>query len=803
MLKNYLVSAWRYVLRNKLFTLINMTGLAIGMTAFMLIVQYGLHELNYDTFWTNSDRIFRVQLDRYNKGEITTRWAGGCAGIGPDMKSDFPEVKYFTRLHKSNALLANGDVFFKEENAFYASEDFFKVFGYPLSDGGKDALKGPNKIVISKTLAHKYFGNENPMGKTLRNNGKVSYLVTGVFDDFPAHSHMKIDALMSFATYAILTGNKDESQLNSWQWDGFLTYIQLNDQSDALKLEAKLPAFVKKREGERLKGFDADMVFHLQPLKSIHLDSNFMEEIQANGDRSTTYFLLIIAVLIIVIAWINYINLSTAKSIERAREVGVRKVMGSFRSQLIKQFLFESTLFNVVAVMMAIGAVVVLTPWFNEITGRPIGFLLFKQSMFWVWAGLVIMGGALLSGIYPAFILSAYKPVEVLKGQFRNTSQGTFFRKGMVIIQFVASITLIAGTFTVYRQINFMRSEKLGVNIDQTLIMRSPNITDSTYRLKFEALKQRYTQLPEVSEVCASSSVPGSQPGWNAGGIRKLSQRPEESNQYRVIEMDHDFVKIYGLELIAGRGFVGGTKGEEKKILVNESGLKLMGFKKAEESLNEQIFFWGDTFRIAGVLKNYRQESLKKSFEPLVFRYSPSPGGFYSVKFNTSHVQESIASFEKEWKDLFPGNPFSYFFLDEHYNAQYKADQDFGKVFGVFSGLAIFIACLGLFGLSSLTILQRTKEIGVRKVLGASVTSILSLVSKDYLTLISVSVMLSVPLTWWVMNIWLQAFASRIPLTWVIFAVPSLVVMVIALLTVSVHTLRAAYANPSRSLRYE
>ncbi|MEQ1588641.1 MAG: ABC transporter permease, partial [Cyclobacteriaceae bacterium] len=739
-----------------------------------------------------------------DKGELSTRWAAGCAGIGPDLKANFPEVKQYVRMTQSNALFSYGDTFFKEEAVYYAGQDFFTVFGYPLLAGvDTSALKGPNKIVLSKTLAKKYFGDQDPIGKTIRNNGEVDYLVTGVYEDLPANSHMKVDALLSFATYVKLIGMKDESELTQWQWDGFLTYVLLNDQASVKELEAKLPAYIEKHEGEELKRFNASMTFHFMPVTDIHLDSNFIGEFKTNGNRDSTYFLLIVAGLILIIAWINYINLSTAKSIERAREVGVRKVMGGFRLQLIQQFLMESLLLNTVAVLLAIGIVAALTPWFGDITGREIGYLLFKKNLFWFWMVVLIVFGSLLSGLYPAFVLSAFKPVEVLKGRFKNTNQGVFFRKGMVVLQFMASVALIVGTYTVYTQINFMRDQKLGVDINQTLVMRSPNIVDSTYTSKFEVFKNTIEQYPEVASVCASTSIPGASPDWNAGGIRRLSQREDEQKQYRVIMMDHDFIDSYGLNVVAGRKFSADVSNEHESVLLNEAGARHMGFDKIDDAIDDYINFWGDTFRIVGVLKNYRQESLKKDFEPLIFRYNKAPGGFYSIKFNTAYVKESLTRFENDWKEFFPGNPFNYFFLDEHYNKQYQADQQFGKVFGLFSGLAILIACLGLFGLSSLTAIQRTKEIGVRKVLGASIRSILALVGKDYVLLMGVAILLATPLTWWIMNSWLQEFANRISLAWWIFALPSLLVILVALVTVSIHTLQAARTNPATALRYE
>lgn len=800
MIRNYITSITRYITRNKAFTFINVLGLAIGMMACMLIMQYVLNEFSYDNFHTKKDRIFRMQLDRYNKGELSTRWASGAAGIGPDLKADFPEVEAYVRMHNRGAVLSYKDVFFRENALCYTSQDFFKVFSFPLIEGIDSlVLKDPFKMVLSRSMAKKYFGDENPVGKTMKVDGPIEFEITGIYEDLPVNTHMRVDAMMSFSTLFKLWNDP----IMSWQWDGFHTYILLNEQADPKIFEAKLPAYVQRKAGEDMKQANADMVFNLQNITDIHLDSDFIGEFKANGNRQSTYFLSIVAMLILVIAWINYINLSTAKSIERAREVGVRKVMGGLRFQLVQQFLFESLLLNAIAVTIAILLVIAATPWFSELTSRELDYLLFRQSMFWVWIGALIVGGALLSGLYPAFVLSAYKPVEVLKGRFKNTHKGVVFRKGMVITQFVASITLIVGTFTVYRQIRFMQQQKLGVNIDQTLVLNAPNVVDSTYQQKFQVFKERLLQFPEVVAVTASSSVPGSQPGWNAGGIRRLSQREDEANQYRVIMMDHDFVKLYGLEVLEGRAFSGEVPNEHKSVLLNEAACRQMGFQNIADAINDQIFFWGDTFRIVGVLKNYHQESLKKAYDPLVFRYDAAPGGLYSIKFKTAGVQESLVRFEDEWKGLFPGNPFIHFFLDDHYNQQYQADQQFGTIFGIFSTLAIFIACLGLFGLSSLTVIQRTKEIGVRKVLGASVSGILTLISRDYIMLMSIAIVLAVPLAWWVMSSWLEAFANRIPLAWWIFAVPSAIVVMIALVTVSIHTLRAARANPAKSLRYE
>lgn len=800
MLQNYITSIFRYTSRNPVFTVINILGLAIGMTACMLIAQYVVHELSYDGFHSNKERLYRIQQDRYDKGELSTRWASGCAGIGPDLEANFPEVKRYTRLRPNGGILANHDVFFNEEGLYHASEHFFSMFSIPLKYGiDSVVLKDPFQIVLSESLAKKYFGSENPVGKTLKYNGETDYQVSGVFEDLPENTHMKFDALMSFVSLTKLWNDP----ILSWNWDGFLTYIEFNEHTDIKAFESKLPTFIQKQNGEDLKKFNAGLEFHLQPLSSIHLDSDFIGEFKANGNRQSTYFLGLIAVLILIIAWINYVNLSTAKSIERAREVGVRKVMGGFRSQLIQQFLFESAVLNAVAFIIAIAMVTMLTPWFSSFTGRELDYLLFRYNMFWLIISLLIMGGAIFSGLYPAFVLSSYKPAEVLKGRFKNSNAGIVFRKGMVVAQFVASITLIVGTFTVYRQLSYMRNQALGVSLNQTVVLHSPRVIDSTYEQKYQVFKERLLQYPEVVAVSASTTVPGRRADWNAGGIRRLSQREDEQNQYRVIMMDHDFIKSYGLSVATGRAFSSEVVNEDEHVLLNESASRLMGFTSPEQAINDQIFFWGDTFKIVGVLKDYHQESLKKAFDPMVFRYSNAPNGMYSIKFKTSKVHESLATFESVWKEIFPGNPFSHFFLDEFYDRQYQSDRRFGDIFGLFSALAIFIACLGLFGLSSLTVIQRTKEIGVRKVLGASVSSILGLVTKDYMLLLSIAMVLAIPLAGWLMSKWLTDFAYRISLSWWIFAIPCLVVVAIALVTVSIHTLRAAYTRPSKSLRYE
>ncbi|WP_339879174.1 ABC transporter permease [uncultured Algoriphagus sp.] len=800
MFQNYLTSLWRHVSKNKVFTFINIAGLAIGMLACILITQFVLHELSYDNFLDKKDRIFRIQQDRYDKGELSTQWAAGAAGIGPDLKANFPEVKAYTRLTNRGATLSTGDTFFKEDNLYFASEDFFSIFSIKLLEGiDSMVLREPNKMVVSQSTAKKYFGSEDVVGKTLKANGNLEFEISGVFEDLPVNTHMKIDVLGSFITLEKLSNNT----FMTWDWDGFLTYILLEENADAESLEAKFPDFVQNQHGVELKKYNAGIEFHLQPVADIHLDSDYIMEFKANGNRQSVNFLSVVALLIMIIAWINYINLATAKSIERAREVGIRKVMGGYRAQLIQQFLTESLFLNFMAVVFAAGLAVLLTPWFSSLTGRELGYHLFLQPSFWIiLLGLIVLG-AIISGLYPAFVLSSFQPVAVLKGKFKNSDAGVWLRKGMVVTQFIASITLMVGTFTVYRQLVFMRNQDLGVNIDQTVVLNSPSVTDSTYKQKYQVFKQNISSHTGVISVTASTSVPGSQPDWNAGGIRRLSQAEDEQNQYRIIMTDGSFNQSFGLEMLYGREFSDDVANEEKNVLLNESATRLMGFSSPEEAINDEIFFWGDTFNIVGVMKDYHQESLKKSFDALIFRYNEAPNGFYSVKVAPGEIKELMGKLEADWQEVFPGSPFEYFFLDEHFDQQYKSDQQFGTIFSIFSALAIFIASLGLFGLSSLTTIQRTKEIGIRKVMGASLPGLLQLITKDFIILILIAIAFSIPLSIWIMNSWLQDFATRIPLSWWIFAIPSLAVVIITLITVSVHTIKVAMINPIESLTYE
>lgn len=801
MLKNFFVITYRNLTRHSFYSIINIFGLAIGLAAGFLILQHVYYQLSYDSFFENKENIYRVQTDRLKDGEMATQWAAGCAGVGLHMKEDFPEVIEFVNLHSSGAEISYNRKYFTPEYPYYAGHKFFDVFSVPLTRGvDSTVLKEPFTVALSETYAKKMFGDEDPMGKIILMNDVDEFKVTGIYQDLPENSHMQFDVLYSFETYVAFTS---EDARTAWQWDGFLNYVVLHSGTDPEELSRKFPEFVQARQGEELEEYGAGMEFVLQPLDKIHLTSNYRSEIKATGDERATYFLLIIGMFVLFIAWINYINLTTARSLSRAREVGIRKVMGSFKAQLVRQFMFESLFINLVAFLIAVILVVTLFPFFNDFAGRNTAYPWPTDGLFWIGLAGIFGTGILLSGFYPALVLSKFKPVTVLKGKFAGSASGNLLRKGLVTFQFLASLILITGTYVVYKQMNYLQSQDLGVDIEQTLVIETPNYqSDSVYSTKDNIFKDRLLGESFISEVTTSTAVPGESPGWNAGGIRLLSQTEAESDQYRVMGGDDQFVEFYGLEIIAGRDFDKSFGTEESNVLFNEEAVRQIGFSKMEDILNEKIFFWGDTFNVVGVVKNYRQESPKKAYDAHIFRYFNSPSGYYSVNLN-ANTREGLDKVQAHWEAAFGTKSFDFFFLDDHYNQQYQAELKFGNIFGLFSGLAIVVACMGLFGLSSYITSLRAKEVGVRKVLGASIQNLWMLLTSDFLKLVGLSILISAPVSYFVMNSWLQNFANRMNLDVFVFLLPAVILIVIAIATVSYHTLKTSNLNPAETLKDE
>lgn len=815
MITNYLKLALRNLTKRKGYSLLNIAGLAIGITCCLLIFQYVAFEKSYDKFQSRSDQIVRLRLDSYHQGKLQWKSATVYPAFGPTMKKDFPEVEDFCRLIDANGLFANDErnVKFNEEKGYYADPSALSMLGIQLTKGNPaTALNGPDKILLSANTAKKYFGTEEPMGKKLvyRDPDYTRTLeVTGIFKEFPANSHLIINHLLSYSTLGSILrqlGDTSNATETAWGWYDFYIYLQLKPGTDRQKLESKFPAFcdryINSQEWNKTNNVRSEI--HMLPLSDIHLYSNYNQEAEVNGNGQSVSFLFLIAFFIIGIAWINYINLATARSLERAREVGVRKVMGAIRRNLIVQFLVESFLINMIAFVLALGMAYLITPSFNHMIGRAGDAAFSFPAKYWVGSALVFFTGCLLAGLYPAFVLSGFQPVSVLKGLFKNSTGGLVLRKGLIVTQFAISLVLIAGTIIVFQQVSFMRNQKLGVNINQTLVLDGAgSMTDSLYQSQFQSFKNDLLNINGVKNVSASSIVMGKEIYWT-NGSRRLGTENQGSVTLYNIGVDYDFIPSFGLELKAGRNFSKDFPTDQRGgVLLNEAAANLLGFTDLNKAVTEKFFSAGDTVSLLGIVSNYHHQGLQKTIDPMIFRLRPNSRGAYSLKIESKDMAKTIGSVRQAWNKFFPADPFNYYFLDELFDKQYRADQLFGKVFGLFAFLAIIIACFGLLGLSAYNVLQRTKEIGIRKVLGASVQNVLYILSKDFITLVLVAFVIAVPVTWFIMHNWLQDFAYRINIQIWVFAVAGVLAILIALLTIGIQAFKAAMANPVKSLRTE
>ncbi|QHT67038.1 FtsX-like permease family protein [Rhodocytophaga rosea] len=810
MLRNYLTIAYRNLLRHKVFSLLNISGLAIGMSACLLILQYVSVEMSFDDFHTKGDRIYRVRFDESHNGVVGHSSAGSSPGVGPAMKREFPEVEEIVRLCDMdhwNYIFTYKDLVLSQKNVFMADATFFNMFSYKLISGNpQTALTSPRHMVLSESTAKKYFRGENALGKQMMvytNQGKGLYTISGVMEDMPANSHLDCKVLLSYSTLVTL----DKGAQTSWNWNAFLTYVLLKPGVEKLNVENKFPGLIQTYKGEALAGTNVSWQLSLQALKDIHLFSNLKFEAKPNGNYTSVYLLAGIAVIILIIAWANYINMTTAKAMERAKEVGIRKVIGSHRNQLMLQFLTESFLLNAAALIIALSLVQVLQPLFGQLTGQKMFTLAYSYS-FWTGLLLLLMVGSVLSGLYPAFILSSFRPITVLKGNIARTRQGIYLRKSLVIVQFTLSVLLISGTLAIYRQLQYMQQVDLGLNLDQVLVFKSQNVfpKDTDLVQSTRTLKELLQKHSSIQAVTTSSSIPGEAITWATNDFRRAGTAFTQANDFSVMSADHDFARTLDLQLLAGRFFSPTIATNQESVVINEAALQAFGFTSPQQALNEVII--SDDFqfkhRIIGVVKNFHQQSLQNRHRPLIFTYQEVWfNNYYEVKLNAADLQETIAYIKTQFERVFPGNPFDYFFLDDFFNQQYQADRQFGKVFSLFSSLAIFVACLGLLGLASFATLQRTKEIGVRKVLGASVSNIVILLSREFIGLILVANLIAWPLAYWGISLWLENYAFHItPSVWLLL-LPSVLVCAIALFTVSIQTIKAAQTNPVRSLRYE
>ncbi|WP_420386149.1 ABC transporter permease [Roseivirga sp.] len=819
MFKNLLKITLRTLLKNKVYSFINVFGLAIGLAGAMLILHYVSFESSYDNFQPDADDVYRVSLEIFQNGEFVFHSAENYPPVGPTMVKDFPEVIGWSHLYnmgsKNNVVITNeaapGEpIKIKQKRFLYASPTFLKMFGARMIDGDAEtALAEPFTIAISESMARNYFGNENPIGKRLRlkddDFNDENCLVTGVFEDVPENTHLKYDVLISTPTLYNRFDGANERYNTGWLRKDFYSYIKVAKGTDIKALEAKLPAMVDQYM-PGLKQNGGENVMHLQPLRKIHLESALNDEAELNGNGDALLYLSIIAVFIVVIAWVNYVNLATSRSLDRAREVGIRKVLGSLKGQLIGQFLMESFAVNFLAIILMSVIIMAVLPSFHAVSGVPETVKIWQNEIIWFTLAGVFFVGSLLSGFYPALVLSSFKPSQTLKGQFRTSGKGVVLRKLLVVFQFAASAALIIGTFTVYQQMNYLKTADLGFDTEQVIVVERAAITDRQNRNnQITTFTEELKKNSNILSVASSGVVPGKKIRFKAD-VRSYSAPVGETYPLNFVGGDYELLETLGMEIIAGRDFSRDYPSDpDTAALVTRSAVRQLGFESPEDIINQPITAenFGATVLVIGVVEDYNHESLHIKTIPSVFILQPYWAEYFLIKVQQKNVSQALAAVENQWGVSFPGNPFDYFFLDEFFDRQYRSEEQFQSLFTVFSVLAIVIGCLGLFGLSAFTAMKRTKEIGIRKVLGATMPGLFYILSKEFVVLILISNLIAWPIIYLVMNQWLQGFEYRIETNFLVYALATVMVLVIAMITVSFQMIKSSKLNPVDSLRYE
>jgi putative ABC transport system permease protein len=807
MIKNYFKTALRNLFKNKFYTFINIIGLAAGLATCLLIFLYVLDELSYDKYNKKAERIFRVNNEIKFGGNYADL-AVAPALMGPTMVKEFPAVQQYTRLRwYGGFLVRKGNQNLREGRVGYGDSTLFDVFTLPMLDGDpKTALKEPHSLVITETIAKKYFDRINVVGETMLINDTGNYKITGVIKDIPPQSHFYFDFFVPFI-------ENDDSRSPNWLSENYNTYVVLRQASDAKKLEPELNKMMDRYAGPEIKdviNLSLDdfkksggyIRASFTPLIAVHLHSNKIGELWGNGNMQFVYIFSAVAVFILLIACVNFMNLSTARSSNRAKEVGVRKVLGSLRKNLIQQFLTESILISFIALLLSILIAWLLLPYFNQLAGKSIHVnALFQPSMLASLVALMLAVG-LLAGSYPAFFLSAFQPIVVLKGKLAAGFKRSWLRNALVVFQFFISILLIIGTIVIYTQLNYIRSKDIGFNRKQVLVINSTDaLRDHAATFKNELL-----QISGVENASLSGYLPVNYNRSNDALFTTpaLDQKTAMSSQ--VWGIDESYVPTLGMKIFQGRNFSLQFPTDSTAMIINEAAAKFLNTK---EVLDKKLYRIQDIqtkkvdeFHVIGVVKDFNFSSLRQVVTPLAFVLRKETGNI-SVRISTAKIPSIIAQIETKWKALSPSLPLDYSFMDDQFNNLYTTEQQTGRIFITFAVLAILIACLGLFGLVTYAAEQRTKEIGIRKVLGADVSNIVSMISKDFLKLVLVASVIAFPIAWWAMHKWLQDFAYRVSISWWVFAFAAAMAIIIALLTISFQAIKAAVANPVKSLRTE
>ncbi len=805
MLRNHFTFAIRVLARNKIFALISIFGLSISIAACVLVVEYAGFELSYDKFFSNHKNIYRLQHNRIVNGVLLYKKAMTFPEVGIAMKEYFPEVEQVARLFPVSlniepvftATTQSGETkSFSEPDAYLADSSFCKIFDLEFIHGNPTtALSGPDKIILSRSAALRYFGKLDIIGQTLTwTDGDVT--VTGVFNDFPANSHFKFDVLLSwFNVYG------DRSRFT---WDGFYNYVLLKEGTDVKSLINRFPEFVQSYLGDYYKGQPAsNSQFELQPLETIHLDSHLDGEIQPNGNRNIVYALLIVAAFIIFIAVTNHVNLNTSRSLERIKEVGIRKTIGSTKAQLSAQFLCESLLLNFVATVIGLLVAWLLYPSFNELFNSHISITLFSQGAFWIIISAFILLVSIISGFYPAFMLTRFKVFEALKG-LTVTERKSRLQLSLVTIQFTISLILIVGTYVLFKQINFMQTKDLGFGIEQKLVIKilpgHGDESDSTFNQKMLSIKNKLLTYPFCKSSTISSSIPGRKNEWR-GSTRLSGTDNDVVIRANLTRVDEDFITAFDLRLLAGRNYLSSVN-NESSIILNVEATRQLGFNTPEEALGKKVVMFRDR-EIIGVVESFHETGLHEVLSPSLYITGEGYTKFLTISMTEGNISQQIEMLRKIWRSQFQDKPFQYFFLDDFFNRQYQADVLMSRGISLFSIMAVIIACLGLFSLSAYTIYRKTKEIGIKKILGASVTDITKELCQNFMIPIGLSAFLGIPLSYYLVTWWLKQYAYRIDITYTVFVIPLLMLFIIGLFTIIFQSIKAASKNPVDSLRTE
>lgn len=790
MIKNYFKIALRNLIRHKSFSSLNIAGLAVGMASSILILLWIRNEKSYDRFHEHTNEIYRITAVASDDFKA----AVNPAGMPAELKAKIPAIKNAVRLsHPSTNAFEYQDKKFEEKRGFFVDSTFFDVFSFPLISGNQaTALKRPDALLITENFAKKYFGNTDPIGKTLKINNEKLLTITAVLANVPTNSHLQFDYLMPMA--AIAKTHNDLIQ-NTWKNFNFYSYIQLNrdfeaNEANLLALESQMNALYKSHETNQ------KITFHLQPLRDIHLHSHLQVELSDNGNIQYVNILSLVAVFILLVACINFMNLATARSGRRAKEVGLRKVVGAARSQLAGQFLGESVLISCLSLFIAITLVWLLLPAFNYLAGKELAIRLFDGKLVFILIGIALITG-FIAGSYPALFLSGFQPIKALKGQMKLGGKGDLlFRNTLVVLQFVVSIVLLIGTAVVYRQLNYIKNMNLGY--EKSNLLYVPMKGDIWNR------QTAYKSELEQNPLTANFTITNDLPTNLTSGTINVQWEGKDPNAQVVIpslSVSERFFEVFQMKIISGRGFSKDFRGDSSNYVINEKLAKMMGLTAAT-AVGKPLAMWDKRGTVIGVVKDFNFKPIQQAIEPIILEPNRW-GGVVAVRTQPGKTEATIKALEKINTRLNPGFPFSYSFLDQDLANLYRGEQQLGSLFNLFAILATFISCLGLYGLSAYMAEQRFKEIGVRKVLGASVLSVVRLLSIRFMRLIFIAILIAVPLSWYAIHSWLNDFAYHINLSWVVFVIGSIAALVIALLTISYESIKAAIANPVDSLRSE